>query len=123
MVDITIEDGKLLLSVEAHHRLWAVKSRIEVPLEHIKDVRADPNPAMGWFDGLKLIGTGLPHTFRAGTFYLHGHLAFYDVRHPENTIVIDLEHEHYAQLIVEVVDPEATVKQIQEHLNQASPGG
>ena len=34
---------------------------------------------------------------------------------PENTIVVDLENEHFAKLIVEVEDPEATVRLLQEH--------
>jgi hypothetical protein len=116
MVEVSIEDDKAIFTVEASHRLWAVKSRVEVPLAHITGVRADPRPAMGWFDGLKLMGTDLPNMFRAGTFFLHGHLVFYDVRHPENTVVVELSEEHYAQLIVEVADPEETVRMLQEAL-------
>ena len=71
---------------------------------------------MGWFDGLKILGTDLPNHFRAGTFLLDGNRVFYDVRHPENTVVIELSEEHYAKLIVEVADPAATVRQLQEAL-------
>ena len=121
MVNVTVEGDKAVFTVEANHKLWAVKSRVEVPLAHITDVRVDPEPAMGWFGGLKLMGTDLPHVFRAGTFWLHGHLVFFDVRHPENTIVVELSQEHYAQLIVEVADPEATVKMLQEYLARRQP--
>jgi hypothetical protein len=34
---------------------------------------------------------------------------FYDVHDPEGTIVIDLDHEHYTRLVIEVEDPAATV--------------
>ena len=116
MVTVSVIGENALFEVEASHKLWAVKSRIEIPLAHIKKVYADPDPAMGWFDGLKVMGTDLPHHFRAGTFWLHKHWAFFDVRHPENTIVVELENEHYAQLIVEVADPAAAVQMLQEHL-------
>jgi hypothetical protein len=67
---------------------------------------------MGWFQGLKLGGTDVPNFFRAGTFYQDGGLIFWDVRNPENTIAVDLEHEHYKKLIIEVVDPAAAVNLI-----------
>lgn len=121
MVEVTVQDGKAVFSVEASHHLWALKSRLEVPLEHITNVYADPDPPMGWFDGWKLLGTDLPHMFRAGTFYLHGNMVFFDVRHPQNTVVIELSHERFAKLIVEVADPEATVRLLQEHLLQKQP--
>jgi hypothetical protein len=34
---------------------------------------------------------------------------FWDVRHPENAVVVDLDHEDYDALIIEVEDPEATI--------------
>jgi hypothetical protein len=118
MVTVRVEGGNAIFEVEASHKLWALKSRIELPLTHIKQVYIDPEPPMGWLDGLNLMGTDLPHYFRAGTFWLHGSWAFFDVRHPEKTIVVELENEHYAKLIVEVEDPQATVQMLQEHLNR-----
>jgi len=75
-------------------------------------VYADPEPAMGWFDGLKIAGAAVPNVFRAGTFYQHGEWVFWDVSEPEKTIVIELEHETYKKLIVEVEDPAGEVKKI-----------
>jgi hypothetical protein len=34
------------------------------------------------------------------------------VHDPERTIVIDLEHEHYSRLVLEVDDPEAVVARL-----------
>jgi hypothetical protein len=116
MVEITTAQEKLMLEVQGLHKLWALKSRMEIPLEHIKGVHADPHPAMGWFQGLKLVGTDIPHVFRAGMFWQEGNKVFWDVRHPEKTIVLELEDESYAKLIVEVEDPDATVREIQQAL-------
>jgi hypothetical protein len=116
MVTVDVVGDRAIFDVEASHKLWAIRSRVEVPLSHIKRVYVDPNPAMGWFDGFKVAGADLPHVFRAGTFWLHGEWAFFDVRHPENTIVVELENEHYAKLIVEVADPAATVQMLERSL-------
>jgi hypothetical protein len=114
MVEITPFHDRLALEVKGWHKLWALKSRLEIPLEHIKGVHADPHPAMGWFQGMKLAGTDIPHIFRAGLFYQEGNKVFWDVRHPAQTIVIDLEDESVAKLIVEVEDPEASVQVVLE---------
>jgi|SRR5579871_1176981 len=110
MVDVKIEGDKVVFEVEGWHKLWALRSRLEIPLSHIKDVYADPDPAMGWFQGLKMIGTDVPSVFRAGTFYQQGDRIFWDVRHPEQAIVIELQEEWYGKLIVEVADPAGMIE-------------
>jgi len=114
MVEITITPDRLFLEVKGSHKLWALKSTLDVPLQHVKAVHADPDPAMGWFQGLKIAGTELPHIFRAGMFWHEGDKVFWDVRHPQKTIVIELEDETCAKLIVEVHDPEQEVQKIRQ---------
>jgi hypothetical protein len=79
-------------------------------------VYADPEPAMGWFQGLKVAGADIPNIFRAGMFYQKGEKVFWDVRHPKNTIVIEMEDETFSKLIVEVKEPAAAVAEIQRAL-------
>jgi hypothetical protein len=117
MVEITIDEDKAVFEVEGWHKLWSLKSRLEIPLAHVRGVRADPAPAMGWFDGLKVAGTDIPNVFRAGIFYQEGNLVFWDVHDPEKTIVIDLEDEHFAKLIVEVADPRAAVRLLEDAIS------
>jgi hypothetical protein len=57
-------------------------------------------------------GTNIPGVITAGTFYQDGKRVFWDVHNPDNTIVIELEDERYAELIVEVVNPNAAVELI-----------
>ena len=115
MVDLTVAEGKLVLNVRGMDKFWALKSTLEIPLEHIAGVRADPKIARGWWHGLKLIGTDLPGVLWAGTFFQHGKRVFWDVHNPDNTIVIDLRDERYGQLVVEVADPDAAVQLIQPY--------
>jgi hypothetical protein len=110
MVDLKIADGKLRLHVEGMDELWAFKSNLEISLSDITGVRADPEVAHTWWHGLKMPGTNLPGVITAGTFYQDGKRVFWDVHHPDNTIVIDLRNEKYQQIIVEVADPDAAVQ-------------
>lgn len=117
MVEISVVGDKAVFEVEGWDKLWSLKSRLEIPLAHIKGAHADREPAMGWFDGLKLIGTHIPRIFKAGTFYQEGDFVFWDVLNPEKTIVIELDHEHFGKLIIEVADPVAAVNLLESAIS------
>ena len=72
--------------------------------------------------GLRLGGTSLPGVIAVGTFF-DGQWWFLDVRHPEEAVKIDLDHEHYAALIIEVADPPATVRAINAAIRPRETGG
>ena len=112
MVRLEVADGKLHLHVLGMDQLWALKSSLEIPLAHISGVRADPSIARGWYHGIRLPGSNIPGVLTAGTFYQDGKRVFWDVHHPEKTIVIDLHDERYNELIVEVEDPQMAVEQL-----------
>ena len=116
MVDLSIAEGKLTLHVRGTDKLWAFKSSVEIPLVHIAGVRADPEMAHGWYHGIRMPGTNVPGVITAGTFYQDGKRVFWDVHRPEKTIVIDLHDERFNELVVEVADPDAAVKLIQNAL-------
>ena len=109
MVDVSVADGKLTLHVRGADKLWAFKSSLEIPLEHVAGIRADPEVARGWYHGFRLPGTNIPGGLTAGTFYHHGQRVFWDVHNPDNTVVIELKDERYNELIVEVADLDGTV--------------
>ena len=109
MVELSISRGNLLLHVQGADRLWALKSSLEIPLQHVAGIRADPSIARGWWHGIRMPGTSIPGVITAGTFYQHGERVFWDVHNPDNTVVIDLRDERYNQLIVEVADPATAV--------------
>ncbi len=116
MVDLSVSEGKLILHVRGMDQLWALRSTLEIPLEHLVGIRADPGIARGWWHGFKLAGTEIPGVLHAGTFYQHGQRIFWDVHNPDNTVVIDLRDERYNELIVEVRDPAAAVQVVEPYL-------
>ncbi len=98
MVDLSISDGNLLLNVRGADKLWAFKSSLEIleiPLQHVAGIRADPSIAKGWWHGWRLPGTSIPGVLTAGTFYQDGKRVFWDVHNPDNTVVIELRDERY----------------------------
>ena len=112
MVIVSIEGTSAVFEVQGLDKLWALRSRLEIPLAHIEGVEADPSIARGWWHGLKLGGTSLPGVITAGTFYQHAELVFWDIHNPDRTIVVSLRDERYKKLIVEVADPAMTVEQL-----------
>jgi len=116
MVELYIADGTLHLHVRGMDALWALKSSLEIPLQHIAGIRADPSVAQGWFHGLRLPGTNVPGVITAGTFYQDGKRVFWDIHDPNKSVVLELRDERYNELIVEVSDPLLAVKTVRDAL-------
>jgi hypothetical protein len=119
MVDVTIHEDRVTFRVEGLHRVWAFRSELDIPLEHIIGVDFNPEQVGKWWHGFRLMGTDVPGFFAAGTFLHHGEMVFWDVRHPEHTIVVSLADERYGKLIVEVGDPVATTTALRDALARA----
>jgi hypothetical protein len=107
MVKIDFVEDKLIL-------LWSMKSQLSIPLSDVKDVFSDPKTAHEWWKGMKEMGARIPGLIEAGTFYQQGKQVFWDVENPDQTIVLDLVHEHYQQIIIQVENPEEAIQQIKE---------
>lgn len=113
MVDVSVHGDRVRFEVEGWDKLWTLRSQLEIPLAHITDVRVDPETARGWWHGIRMAGTQLPGVLTAGTFYQAGEgWVFFDVHDPGRTVVLELEHEHYRRLVIEVADPAAVVEQL-----------
>ena len=121
MVKISISGDLLHLDVEGIDQLWALRSHLEFPLSHVHSVRVDPEAARGWWHGLKLWGSNVPGILTAGKFYQDG-IVFYDVHDPEKTIVLELDHEYYNRLIVEVENPERAREMLERALSGRGKG-
>lgn len=122
MVEISLLGDRIRFEVQGWDRLWALKSQLEIPLAHVRSVRVDAEPARGWWHGLRMPGTQIPGLLTAGTFYQRDGAVFYDVHDPERTIVLELEHEHYRRLVIEVADPLGAVRTIENALQRAAGG-
>src|SRR5260370_35573644 len=105
MVNVTFLVDRVVFEVEGLDRLWALRSRLEIPLTHIINAEIDPDQVGRWWHGWKLLGTDVPGLFAAGTFYYHGEMVFWGVRDPAENIIVSPEHERYKKMILEVDHP------------------
>ena len=116
MAEIELTADTLVVHVTGADRVFALKSQLAVPLEHVLGVARDEEEARRWYHGLRAPGTQVPGVITAGTFYQHGERVFWDVHHPDHAIALSLRDERYAKLVVEVEDPEATIAAIEAAL-------
>ncbi|NUW41182.1 hypothetical protein [Nonomuraea rhodomycinica] len=108
MARISIDGDSLVVEIEGLDKLWALKSRLVIPLVNVRGATADPG-IVGDPKGLRAPGAHIPGVIAAGTFHRDGEKVFWDVHDPAKAVVIELADERYARLVVEVADPRATV--------------
>ena len=118
MVDLTSMATTIVFEVEGWDKFWALRSRLEIPLSHIKGARVDDDAAKGWWHGVKVGGADLPGRHHGRRVLQEGRFVFYDTHKPEHTIVVDLEHETYDALILQVRDPAGAVQLISDATKQ-----
>ncbi len=120
MATIDVEDASLIVTMEGADKLWALRSRLEIPLAHVRGARADPTFARDHgYQGLKLGGARVPGVITAGTFRQGGAWVFWDVHDPDQAVVIDLADERYTRLVIGIDDPESAAAGIQEACGRA----
>jgi hypothetical protein len=118
VTEVQLSQVALIAHVRGMDRLWALKSRLEIPLSHVVGAEADPEVARQWRKGIRAPGIHVPGVITAGTFYQEGERVFWDVHDPEKTVVIRLQDERYTRLVIEVDDPRATAAAIRKALGK-----
>ena len=109
MVDVSIQGDDVYFHVKGLHKLWAFKSQLQIPRHHITGARQDAEVLKGWWKGWRMPGTHIPGLLAAGTFLHEDKRIFWDVHNAERAVIIDLQHDEYDQLIIEVEDAAAVV--------------
>jgi hypothetical protein len=113
VAQVELDHDSLVVHVTGADRIFALKSVLTIPLEHVLGAAKDEEEAHSWYHGIRAPGTNIPGVITAGTFHQHGESVFWDVHHPERAIAISLRDESYGKLVVEVDDPDATVLAIE----------
>lgn len=60
MADVEITDGELVVHVQGFDRVFALKSEIRVPLEHIVGAESGQQAAANWFHGIRAPARAFP---------------------------------------------------------------
>ena len=87
MTKVSISGGKLIIDVQGLHKIWALKSRLEIPIEHISAVRRAADERV---KGIRLPGTSISGLITAGTYYEPNEKpVFWDACDREKAMAID----------------------------------
>jgi hypothetical protein len=113
---VEVQADRLVAQVHGLDQVLALKSELTIPLAHVKSATVSPPEVRRrWRNPLRahVPGTDMPYVVMAGSFvFLDGEHAFWDVHDPDRTVVIELDHEKFAKLVLEVEEPEATAAAI-----------
>ncbi|MCB9033576.1 MAG: hypothetical protein H6553_07050 [Chitinophagales bacterium] len=106
MVTINMEDNKVVFTINGLHKLWTLKSKIEVDKSNIVSVYQDEKE-LNEYKGLRFPGTAFPFVIYAGTFIKKKQRNFWDVLYAqrENAIIVELKNEKYNKLYIQVQNP------------------
>lgn len=111
MVTIERRNSDFLFTIKGLHKLWALKSELTIPVDHI--ITAYRNTENLFVKlGLRMPGTSVPGLIEAGTFIISDGIIFCDFTHKDKSIVIELQHEYYKKLIIDVEDPDTAIEQL-----------
>lgn len=109
MVTIQKEENNFTFTIKGIHKLWALKSELTIPATHV--ITAYPNlENLHVKLGLRMPGTSVPGLIDAGTFIGRKGIIFCDIVNNAKSIVIELQHEHYSKMIIDVEDTEKAIE-------------
>ncbi len=111
MVNFRINGEMLEAELVGWSKVWALRSRLEIPLASIREVRADGRIPEGYF--IRAFGTGIPRLVYAGMFTDFKRWAFFDLRRDRvNVVILELAGWKYDAVAVQVKDAPASVEMI-----------
>jgi len=110
---ISVQGDDLVVEMEGLDKLWALKSRLTIPLANVRGATVDPG-IVGEPKGLRAPGTHVPGVITAGTFHQDGEKVFWAVRDAKKAVVVELSDEHYTRLVVEVDEPREVVAMVEK---------
>lgn len=111
---VTLQDGNLLVTISGLQEVLTLHHEISVPLDHIQTAALAaqvPGDVPHWY--AKIAGTGTLH-YLGGIFRHDGGTTFCDcdTSRPQDTLVLMLTDEPYAEIVLTLPDAAATLEQV-----------
>lgn len=111
MMTVTVNEGRLCISLSGWDRVWTLRRGLEFPLERIASVRIAPELRRPY--GVKVPGSAFPGVIYAGTWRWKGSKEFWNVRRDKSRwVAIELTGDTYDLIVIEVKDPESLISEI-----------
>ena len=107
--EVDVLADRLTIRFPGSSTLLTFKRPLEIPFAHIR--RVDPSPHAQEEEWHSFLGLGrwLPSVIGAPRFRHAGGRVLWNVSDPANAIVVQLQQEHYSQVVIDVADPDGTV--------------
>ena len=103
MAEVHIEGDTLHIDLSLADKILAVHGSMRIPLQHIAGITVADESAWGMM-WRKIIGTNAPGIKIAGTFFSGDGLVFCDFRDGKSCLQINVTHETYTKIIVQLDD-------------------
>lgn len=97
---IVVGEDAIEIRLTVVEEVLALHGTLRVPLAHIRSVSTEPVPPALW-RGVKL-GTNLPGLMVAATFVTEEGVVFYDIRHGERCVTLELADDRYKRIVIEL---------------------
>jgi len=109
MVQVTKDNSNYKFEIKGFHKLWSIKSEINIPQDHILRVYKNEDKKAS-FLGIRMPGLHIPGVITAGSFMVDEGVIFCDFSNRDNLIIVELKDEKYSKLVIEVENVEYTIR-------------
>ncbi|MEZ0491673.1 hypothetical protein AB2L28_05425 [Kineococcus sp. TBRC 1896] len=121
MARVQIAGDHLRVQLRGMSKVWAMKSRLEIPLTSVRGATIDPD-VVREPKGVRSPGLHIPGVAAVGTFHHHGEKTLWETYRGTRTIVIQLTGQSYDRIAVEVPNPREAVELINGSLPRRPAG-
>lgn len=118
MPRLIITSSELIVELNLAERLATWCGTIRVPLAHVRGATEDNGIRNDL--GMKTVGLAIPGLIHLGRFRKQGDKQFVSARPRQHLVVVELEHETWARLIIGVADARAAAQAINAAIAQAA---
>lgn len=116
-VHLSVKQSNLFIALKGIDTFLTCKNKLNIPLKHIVSVAPYKGEYNSCFKGIRRPGINIPGMVTAGTFYQAGQKIFWDVKNSDKSIIIALKDNSFTRIIIEVDNPEESIKSIQNSLS------
>jgi hypothetical protein len=118
--DVTVGVDTVVIIPRGAWKVLALTRSLTIPVAQITDCRVDADPRASHPVTLRVGGSSLPGTLRAGYMIGAGGRSWWLCRSGANAVVIELEGNALAYLVIEVGDPAELVARVRHAVAAAS---
>jgi hypothetical protein len=115
-VHLSVKAPNLFIAIKGIDTFLTCKNKLNIPLKNIVSVSHYNGEYNTCFKGIRWPGVNIPGLVAAGTFYQKGQKIFWGVKNSSKSIILELKNNSFTRVIVEVDNPDESIKAIQTSL-------